>query len=67
MGGLSLNKNKIVAGLSFLVGLTAVSSVVNEGLKIALNADGDPVTLALNAGLGAAGIGYYFVRSKSSE
>ena len=59
---MSLNKDKIVASLSFLIGLVGVSSAINELLKIILGAGGDVLAVALNGALGVAGVGYYFVR-----
>ena len=64
---MSLNKDKVVASLSFLVGLVGVSSTINELLKIVLGAGGDGLAVALNAALGVAGVGYYFVRSNAQK
>ena len=33
-----------------------------QALRLALGSGGEGLTLVLNAGLGAAGVGYYFVR-----
>jgi hypothetical protein len=59
----SFNKDKIIGGLAFVVGLTYVGSAINEALKIILGAGGDPLAIGLNGALGAAGIGYYFYRT----
>jgi len=66
-GGISLNRDKIAGGLAFVVGLTAAGSAANEGLKMAFGVGGEPLTVVLNLGLGAAGIGYYFVRTSKGK
>lgn len=67
-GGLGgINRDKLVGGLAFVVGLVGAGAAANEGLKIALGAGGDGLTVALNAGLAAAGIGYYFVRTGGAQ
>ena len=67
-GGLIPNKDRIVAGLSLLVGLTGISSAINEALKMVVTeSGGEPLTIGLNAVLGVAGVGYYFVRKGSSK
>ena len=61
-GGGGFNKDKLVAGVAFVLGLTYLGSAINESLKIALGASGDPLAIGLNSALGLAGIGYYFYR-----
>uniref|UniRef100_A0A7S3AZ28 Uncharacterized protein n=1 Tax=Haptolina ericina TaxID=156174 RepID=A0A7S3AZ28_9EUKA len=63
-GGGGLDRNSIVSGISFLVGLTYVSAALNELLKLALGGgnDGSLATITINSLLGAAGVGYYFYR-----
>mgnify|MGYP004359681119 CR=1 FL=1 len=65
LGG--LNRDKIVGGLAFVVGLVGLSAAVNEALKIALGAGGDGLTVGLNTMLAVAGIGYYKVRTGGSS
>lgn len=63
LGGLAANRDKLVGGLAFVVGLVGLSAAANEALKLALGAGGDGLTVGLNAALAAAGIGYYKVRT----
>lgn len=63
LGGLSADRDKLVGGLAFVVGLVGAGAAANEALKIALGAGGDGVTVGLNAALAAAGVGYYKVRT----
>ena len=63
-GGVSLNRDKIVPGLSLLVGIAALGSAANQGLGLVAGLGGDALTLVLNAGLGLAGLGYYLYRKK---
>jgi len=62
-GGVSLNRDRIAGGLAFIVGLTSLGSALNEMLKIAFGIEADVLAIGLNLALGAAGIGYYFVRT----
>ena len=63
VGGLSLNKDKIVGGLAFLVGLTGIGAAINEGLKFGFGlASADVFALVANLLLGAAGMYVYFTR-----
>ena len=66
-GGGGLNKDKIVGSLAFVVGLSGAGAAVNEAGRLAFGSGGDPLTVALNLGLGVAGIGYYFVRAKPGK
>jgi len=66
-GGISFNRDKIVASISFVAGISGLGAAINEALKIALGAGGDATTIVLNLGLGAGGIGYYFVRNAQAS
>jgi len=68
-GAGGFNRDTIVGGISFLVGLTYVSAALNEVLKVVLGGgnDGSLATVALNGALGAVGVGYYFYRKSSAE
>lgn len=61
-GGGGINRNTIVGGAAFLVGLTGVGAAINEALKFAVGGQGDAATLGLNAALGVAGVAIYFQR-----
>ena len=62
-GGLTLNRNKIVGGLAFLVGLTGLGAGINEALKFAFSTpSADAFALVANLLLGAAGLYVYFSR-----
>lgn len=64
-GGLSLNRNKLVGGAAFLVGLTGVGAAINEALKFAFSTgSGDAATLGANLLLGIAGLYIYFTKYK---
>jgi len=68
-GGGGLGRDAIVGGISFIVGLTYVSAALNEVLKVATGGgnDASPATIAINAALGVAGVGYYFYRKGQTE
>jgi len=66
-GGVNLNRDKIAGGLAFVVGLTAAGSAANEALKMAVGVGGEPLTIITNVALGAAGIGYYYVRTSKPK
>ena len=64
-GSSAFSRNSIVSGAAFLVGISGVGAAANEGLAMALGAGGDLPTLASNALLGAAGVGYHLYRKQS--
>jgi len=60
--GGGLGRDQLVAGLSFLVGAAGLGAALNEGLKIAVGAGGEPAAAGLNAALALLGFGYYALR-----
>jgi len=63
---LGLDKDTLIGGVSFVVGLTYVSAAINGLLQLGTPGAGSSLpTVALNALLGAVGVGYYFYRKPS--
>jgi len=67
-----VNRDGIVGGVAFLVGLTYVSNAINELLRLGLGAvEGDTsetiFNLVVDSVLGVAGIVVYFSKQRSGE